>query len=81
MVSNSHEWLTDPRGNSSRWIALCFAALFAVAAVAAALAGQGGHVTAVLGGLFVVSFNVAFGRRGSLGQVACALVRRPPRRG
>ena len=52
MVSNSHEWLTDPRGNPSRWIALCFAALFAVAAVAAALAGQGGHVTAVLGGLF-----------------------------
>jgi hypothetical protein len=77
---DADRWLRDARGHPSRWIALAFAAIFGAGAVAAALLGQGHDVTLVLGMLFVVCFNVAFGRRPVAVQVASALARRPSRR-
>jgi hypothetical protein len=78
---DSCRWFRDRRGNPSRWVALGLAALFGVGAVAAALLGEGDHVAGVLGMMFVVAFNVAFGRRGTVAQIAAAVVRRSPKRG
>jgi hypothetical protein len=69
-------WLTNGRGNPSRWVALVLAVLFAVATVAAALLGQDPKVIMVLGGMFVMAFNTAFGRRPVVIQVAAELGRR-----
>jgi hypothetical protein len=68
-------WLANGRGNPSRWVALVLAALFAVATVAAALLGQNPTVITVLGWMFVIAFNTAFGRRAVVVQVAAALGR------
>jgi hypothetical protein len=76
VIADSGSWLSNGRGNPSRWVALVLAVLFAVAAVAAALLGQGWHVTAILGGLFGIAFNTAFGRRPVVAQVAAELARR-----
>lgn len=73
--------MSDPRGNPSRWVALALSVLFAVGAVCAALLGEGAHVTGVLAGMFVITFNAAFGRQGTLAQIGVALARRPRRSG
>lgn len=70
-------WVKDARGNPSRWLALALSVVFGVGAVAAALVGEGAHTTAALGFLFVVAFNVAFGRRSVAAQVASSLGRHP----
>jgi hypothetical protein len=77
MAALPRTWLSDPRGNPSRWVALFLAVLFAVGAVAAALLGQGPHVTGILACLFLAAFNVAFGRRAVIAEVMLALARRP----
>ncbi len=69
-------WLKDPRGHPSRWVALGLACMFGGGAVAAALMGEGYHVTGILGGLFIVCFNASFGRRPVAAQVASAFARR-----
>lgn len=77
MAANSGSWLTNGRGNPSRWVALALAVLFGVGAVTAAVLGEGGDVTAVLGGMFVIAFNTAFGRQPIVAQIAAAFARRP----
>lgn len=76
MASITRSRLSDPRGNPSRWVALGFAAVFGLGAVVAALLGHGPEVIAPLGMMFVLSFNVAFGKRGSLAEIAAAFGRR-----
>ena len=68
-------WLSDPRGNPSRWIALAFAVMFGVAAVVGSLAGLGYGVTGLVF-LFVVCFNVAFDKPSAVAQALSALGRR-----
>jgi hypothetical protein len=68
--------LSDPRGNPSRWVALGFAAFLGLGAVAAALLGQGPEAIVPLAMMFVLSFNVAFGKRGTLAEIAAAFGRR-----
>jgi hypothetical protein len=48
----------------------------AAAAVACALTGQGYGVTALITLMFLVCFNVAFGRRSLLAEAADLLARR-----
>lgn len=76
MASISGSRLSDPRGNPSRWVALGFAVLLGLGTVAAALLGQGAEVITVLAMMFVVAFNVAFGKRGTLAEIAAAFGRR-----
>jgi hypothetical protein len=79
LASGSAGRLTDPRGNPSRWVALLFALVFAAAAIAmaviAALRGDGYYIVVVLGLLFMACFDVAFGRRPAVVQVASVFAR------
>jgi hypothetical protein len=74
--SSPGNWLSDPRGNPSRWVALLFAIMFGIGAVTVAVLGQGYPVTAVLAFLFLACFDAAFGRRPVAVQVAAVLARR-----
>jgi hypothetical protein len=76
---SSGTWFSDSRGYPSRWIALFLAIMFGLGAVVVALLGEGYPVTAVLGFLFVVCFDAAFGRRSVAVQVACAFAQRDKR--
>ena len=76
MASFPSSRLSDPRGNPSRWVALGFAAVLGLGAVAAALMGQGPDVIAPLAMMFFISFNVAFGKRGTLAEIAATFGRR-----
>jgi hypothetical protein len=54
--------LCDSRGNPSRWAALALALVFGVSAVVMAATGGERRVTVTLCLVFLVCFNVAFGR-------------------
>ena len=73
--SSAGNWLCDPRGNPSRWVALVLALMFGVGAIAAALLGQGYRVTCVLLFVFLACFDTAFGRRPVAVEVASVLAR------
>jgi hypothetical protein len=75
MSSSAGSWLSDPRGNPSRWVALVLAFMFALGAIAAALLGEGYPVTAGLLFVFLACFDTAFGRRSAAVQVASVFVR------
>jgi|SRR4249920_3059741 len=66
-------WLSDRRGNPSRWVALLMAITFGIGVLTVALLGKGYPATGVLSFLFVVCFDVAFGRRSVAVQIASAL--------